>query len=37
MASEIAAEIYGLNVLARNIEDHGHNTTRFGHVDRTKS
>jgi prephenate dehydratase len=29
MASEIAADIYGLNVLARNIEDHGHNTTRF--------
>jgi prephenate dehydratase len=29
MASEIAADIYGLNVLARNIEDHAHNTTRF--------
>ena len=29
MASEIAADIYGLNVLARDIEDHGHNTTRF--------
>lgn len=29
MASEIAADIYGLKVLARDIEDHGHNTTRF--------
>ncbi len=29
LASEIAAEIYGLDVLARDIEDHGHNTTRF--------
>jgi prephenate dehydratase len=29
LASELAAEIYGLNVLARDIEDHGHNTTRF--------
>jgi prephenate dehydratase len=29
LASELAAEIYGLQVLARNIEDHGHNTTRF--------
>ncbi|MEL6239590.1 MAG: prephenate dehydratase [Pseudomonadota bacterium] len=29
LASEIAAEIYGLNVLARDIEDQGHNTTRF--------
>lgn len=29
LASEIAADIYGLNVLAKNIEDHGHNTTRF--------
>ena len=29
MASEIAADIYGLNILERNIEDHGHNTTRF--------
>jgi len=29
LASEIAAEIHGLNVLARDIEDHGHNTTRF--------
>ncbi len=29
LASEFAGEIYGLNVLARHIEDHGHNTTRF--------
>lgn len=29
LASEIAAEIYGLEILAQNIEDHGHNTTRF--------
>lgn len=29
LASELAAEIYGLEVLATDIEDHGHNTTRF--------
>ncbi|KPQ07901.1 MAG: prephenate dehydratase PheA2 [Rhodobacteraceae bacterium HLUCCA12] len=29
LASELAAQIYGLKVLARDIEDHGHNTTRF--------
>lgn len=29
LASELAADIYGLTVLARDIEDHGHNTTRF--------
>ncbi|MBM1220257.1 prephenate dehydratase [Ponticoccus sp. SC2-23] len=29
LASELAAEIYGLDVLARNIEDHDKNTTRF--------
>ena len=29
LASSIAADIYGHTVLAENIEDHGHNTTRF--------
>ncbi len=29
LASELAAGIYGLDVLARDVEDHGHNTTRF--------
>lgn len=29
LASELAAEIYGLRVLARHIEDHDRNTTRF--------
>ena len=29
LASELAARIHGLAVLARDIEDHGHNTTRF--------
>ena len=29
MASELAAGIHGLEVLARDIEDHHHNTTRF--------
>jgi prephenate dehydratase len=29
LASDLAGEIYGLDVLARDIEDHGHNTTRF--------
>lgn len=29
VASDIAAEIYGLEILTRNIEDAGHNTTRF--------
>lgn len=29
LASELAGEIYGLDVLARHIEDHGTNTTRF--------
>ncbi len=28
-ASELAGEIYGLEVLARHIEDNAHNTTRF--------
>ncbi len=29
LASELAGEIYGLDVMARHIEDHGNNTTRF--------
>jgi len=29
LASELAAKIHGLEVLAHDIEDHGHNTTRF--------
>ena len=29
LASDLAAEIYGLEILARHIEDHAHNTTRF--------
>jgi prephenate dehydratase len=29
LASELAAEIYGLQVVARHIEDHDRNTTRF--------
>ncbi len=29
IAPPLAAEVYGLNILAENIEDHAHNTTRF--------
>ncbi len=29
LASELAGEVYGLNVLAKHIEDNDHNTTRF--------
>ncbi len=29
LASELAGEIYNLDILARHIEDHGNNTTRF--------
>ncbi|MFP3656534.1 prephenate dehydratase domain-containing protein, partial [Burkholderia sp. SIMBA_052] len=35
LASELAGEIYGLNVLARHIEDQGNNTTRFLTMSRT--
>ena len=36
LASDLAGEIYGLDVLARDIEDHGHNTTRFVIMGRDK-
>ncbi|MBC6442944.1 MAG: prephenate dehydratase [Rhodobacteraceae bacterium] len=40
LASELAAGIYGLNVLSRHIEDHKNNTTRFlvmaPHADRAR-
>lgn len=29
LASELAAQTYGLEILASDLEDHGHNTTRF--------
>jgi prephenate dehydratase len=29
IASELAAEIYGLDIVARDVEDESHNTTRF--------
>ncbi|MTI17882.1 prephenate dehydratase [Rhodobacteraceae bacterium RKSG542] len=29
LAPELAADIYGLDILARNVEDEAHNTTRF--------
>ncbi|MCK8464612.1 prephenate dehydratase [Aliiroseovarius sp. S1339] len=29
LASSLAGQIYGLDVLAEDVEDHGHNTTRF--------
>ncbi|MFZ7093209.1 prephenate dehydratase [Primorskyibacter sp. 2E233] len=29
LASDLAAETHGLHILARHIEDHAHNTTRF--------
>ncbi|RFU13011.1 prephenate dehydratase [Rhodobacteraceae bacterium W635] len=35
LASELAGEIYGLDVLARHIEDHDRNTTRFLIMSRT--
>jgi len=40
LASELAGEVYGLDVLARHIEDQKHNTTRFlimaGEADMTR-
>lgn len=35
LASELAADVYGLDVLARHIEDEDHNTTRFLVMSRT--
>ncbi|MEM9426658.1 MAG: prephenate dehydratase [Pseudomonadota bacterium] len=35
LASELAGEVYGLDVLARHIEDADHNTTRFLIMSRT--
>lgn len=35
IASRLAAEVYGLDVLASNIEDAAHNTTRFLAISRT--
>ena len=35
LASELAAEVYGLDILARNVEDQDHNTTRFLLMSRT--
>jgi len=35
LASELAADVYGLDVLARHIEDNDHNTTRFLVMSRT--
>ncbi|SDY40443.1 prephenate dehydratase [Citreimonas salinaria] len=29
LASDLAADLHGLHILARHIEDHAHNTTRF--------
>ena len=37
IASELAAEIYGLEILRRNVEDEAHNTTRFYVMSRDRS
>lgn len=36
LAPRLAAEIYGLNILAENVEDEAHNTTRFVVLSKTK-
>src|SRR5215475_6301270 len=36
IASRLAAKIYGLNILAENVEDESHSTTRFIVLSRTK-
>jgi len=36
LAPEMAAEIYGLDILRRNVEDEAHNTTRFVILSREK-
>jgi prephenate dehydratase len=36
IASTLAAEIYGLNILKRNVEDEAHSTTRFIVLSRTR-
>ncbi|HEY4199240.1 MAG TPA: prephenate dehydratase [Devosiaceae bacterium] len=36
IASRFAAEVYGLDILAENIEDAAHNTTRFLVISRTR-
>ena len=35
IASKLAADIYGLKILKRNVEDEAHNTTRFIVLSRT--
>ncbi len=35
IASELAAEVYGLQVIKRDLQDEGHNTTRFVVLSRT--
>jgi len=37
IATRLAAEIYGLDILAENVEDEAHNTTRFIVLSREKA